>query len=58
MNFDLVFLYFFFFSQLSNLNLANGAVNQGFNPAYRPTSVATGPPRAVHSDARLTNGLR
>ncbi|MGH0158710.1 UNVERIFIED_CONTAM: hypothetical protein FKN15_077603 [Acipenser sinensis] len=44
--------------ELSNLNLANGAVNQGFNPAYRPTSVATGPPRAVHSDARLTNGLR
>lgn len=43
---------------LSNLNLANGAVNQGFNPAYRPTSVATGPPRAEHSDARLTNGLR
>ncbi|XP_058843855.1 tubulin polyglutamylase TTLL5 isoform X2 [Acipenser ruthenus] len=43
---------------LSNLNLANGAVNQGFNPACRPTSVATGPPRAIHSDARLTNGLK
>ncbi|XP_041131873.1 tubulin polyglutamylase TTLL5 isoform X3 [Polyodon spathula] len=42
---------------LSNLNLANGAVNRGFSPAYRPIGVATGPLRAVHSDARLANGL-
>ncbi|XP_041122923.1 tubulin polyglutamylase TTLL5-like isoform X2 [Polyodon spathula] len=43
---------------LSNLNLANGAVNRGFSPAYRPIGVATGPLRAVHSDAGLANGLR